>query len=133
MNDFNSIVSMQFAITWNPAIFTFRNTQAYNLPGISCNNFNSALGPGKLAFVFDDPTTVGQTLINGASLFEVCLTAIGSAPSTSTLVAGNINNTTSLASAVPAGVIETNVWGASSGVPATIGISTTAQIGRAHV
>ncbi|MFZ4634482.1 MAG: cohesin domain-containing protein, partial [Saprospiraceae bacterium] len=84
VNDFDSIVAMQYAMHWDPAVVEYKSTQAYNLPGLSATNFNLK-NSSTLTMLWDDVTTLGISRPDGAKIYEVCFKGVG-ASGTSSLV-----------------------------------------------
>ncbi len=130
VNDFNSIVGMQFMVNWNSSVFTFSHVQSYGLAGMSASNFNSTTA-GRLAVQWDDVTGVGVTLPNGTPIFEVCLTANG--PNATSGTTSNVAcNGVGMPPASPIAIENTqgaNVWAdPTSSVPGPILISGNAQL-----
>jgi gliding motility-associated-like protein len=124
VNDFNSVIGMQFMLNWNSNFFTFSHIQNYNLPGLNGNSFNSGVA-GQCSVVWDDATNVGVTLPNGTSIFELCLAASG--PSATNGAASNVAaNGVGMPAASPIAIENTqgaNLWaGANSSIPGTMRI-----------
>jgi gliding motility-associated-like protein len=84
VNDFDSIVAMQYAMHWDPAVVEYKSTQAYNLPGLSATNFNLK-NSSTLTMTWDDVTTLGISRPDGAKIYEVCFKGVG-ASGTNSLV-----------------------------------------------
>jgi len=85
VNDFDSIVSMQWAMHWDNTVLSFECTRAYNLDGWSAGDFNSIYAPGRLLAGWSDPSGVGKTRADGVRIVDVCFKAIG-APGANTTV-----------------------------------------------
>lgn len=89
IENFDEIISLQFAVFWDETVLDFQGVTDYNLPevDISANEQNYMLYGhlGKLRFFwFDpDPTFSGVTLDDGTAIFKIQFKAIGSNASTS--------------------------------------------------
>ncbi len=73
--NFDSVVSMQCRIAYDPVVFGFEAIQNITLPNASLGNFNTAI-PGEIRFSWTDQTLLGVNLPDAASIFQVCLNAI---------------------------------------------------------
>ena len=78
VQDFTDVASMQFSINWNPSILQFDEVRNFNpgLPGLGTDAFNQPT-PGKLTFSWFEATSLGITLPDSASIFEICFDVIG--------------------------------------------------------
>ncbi len=85
VNDFDDIVSMQYAMHWSNSVLNFECTRAYNLPGWSATDFNSTYATGTLLCGWADPAGAGVDRADGVRIVDVCFKAIG-APGTNTTV-----------------------------------------------
>ncbi|MBC7776701.1 MAG: gliding motility-associated C-terminal domain-containing protein [Phycisphaerae bacterium] len=86
VNDFNNIVSMQWAVHWNNAVLNFECVRnANNLSGWSPSDFNSVYTAGTLLAGWSDPSGLGVTKSNGVRIVDICFKAIG-APGANTTV-----------------------------------------------
>jgi gliding motility-associated-like protein len=78
--DFVNIVSMQFSMTYDPAIVEFASVGGFNLSGLDGSSFGvppmTSLGEITMSWLADDPLT-GETVADGTQLFEVCFNVIG--------------------------------------------------------
>jgi gliding motility-associated-like protein len=75
---FEDIVSMQYTITFDPALFEFTGTQAYNLVDLAASNFGiSNVSNGVITFSWLDSTTGGVTVPDNTAIYEICFKAIG--------------------------------------------------------
>jgi hypothetical protein len=77
VTNFQRVTSVQFTLGWDPAVVQFLSVSDYGLPSLSGGNFNNQLN-GKLALSWEDPTTMGVTMNNGAVIFTVQFQAVGS-------------------------------------------------------
>ena len=129
VNDFISVVGMQFVVNYQSTVFTFSHIQNYGLAGLNCASFNSTV-PGRVAVNWEDATAVGITLPNTTPIFEVCLVANGPSATNGT-TSTVICNGSGLGPSVPVAienVMGANLWSEpNSGVPGPILISSTAQ------
>ena len=99
--NFDSLINLKFAITWDPAVVTLSGVQSCNpLLGIpSCNLGTSQFQVvgGVLRFNWQamaSQLASGVTIANNATLFEVCFTVIGSAGSMSDINIGSASGFT---------------------------------------
>lgn len=77
---FNSLLGMQYAIGWDPALVQLTTVQSFNLPNLSNTSFNlqpSQLEDGILRLSWFDAQTIGVTMPDGAALYEMCFTVLG--------------------------------------------------------
>jgi hypothetical protein len=77
VQNFTDIESMQFSITWDPALLSFNELQTGDLPGVSTNlgiNYNIP-EDGTMIFLWYDPQFNLITLPDDAVLFYLCFTA----------------------------------------------------------
>ncbi|NUO00720.1 MAG: T9SS type A sorting domain-containing protein [Saprospiraceae bacterium] len=78
---FEAIYALQFSINWDPTLIRLDSVLTADLPAVSTTaNFGYFPGAGNLTFSWIDPTlTTGVTLMEGASLFDLCFSAMGPA------------------------------------------------------
>ncbi len=75
---FQQILSMQYSMSWDVKVLKFKEVRAYNLPGMSKNNFGTHLtSEGRLTFSWYDPNLRGLTKPGGFKLYEVCFEVKG--------------------------------------------------------
>ncbi len=80
VSNFDSIVSMQYVIRWNPAVLEYTNIDLFNLPGLSIQNFNAqrALDSGFVRLLWEGPNSFpGVSLLNDVSIFRLKFKVIG--------------------------------------------------------
>lgn len=78
-NNFTDIVSMQFSMHWDESILEYTGVQGFGLPDLSAASFGTTnTANGDLSVSWFDNTTVGQSIPNGSTLFQVCFDVIGS-------------------------------------------------------
>lgn len=126
VNEFTKIAGMAWALSWDPAVLTFRNTQSYNLAGLDCTSFNaSTAGRLVLGWLDPDPNAAGITLTNGTRIFEVCFTARGANGTTTPITPGKEGLVSSVAVSIENnnGV---NLWQSTSGVAGQAAVAATA-------
>ncbi len=85
VHDFDTIVSMQYAMHWDKNVIQFLNTQSYNLPDLTSGSFGGTPATGLQLLAWSDPSAVGVTRADGTKIYDVCFTAVG-APGTSSLI-----------------------------------------------
>ncbi|MGH1438071.1 MAG: cohesin domain-containing protein, partial [Lewinella sp.] len=83
VNDFNSILGMQFSVNYDASALTFTSSQNFNaaLVGFTSASVGNPT-PGNLTFTWNDPFAAGVTLPDGATLLELCFTVTGSSTTT---------------------------------------------------
>lgn len=76
VKNFNSVISMQFGITYDSTKIQFQSIQLMPNPlGLSGpSNFNTSTS-GQIVFTWNDATAMGQTLPDNTKIFSVCFTA----------------------------------------------------------
>jgi hypothetical protein len=79
--NFDSIVSMQFVIRWNPAIIKYTGIDNFGtLPNLGLTNFNAtkAVDSGYVRLLWEGPNSFpGVTLPDGSTIFRLKYTVIG--------------------------------------------------------
>ena len=120
VNDFDSIVAMQYAMHWDKTVLEFAGTQSYNLPNLSSNNFAPNQSTGTVVAGWDDPTTLGVSRSDGAKIYDVCFKAIGAAGTQSLITIDGVGIPPSSGTAEAYNAKSVNVWKADSGVRDTI-------------
>lgn len=90
VNDFNSLIGLQFGLTWDPLVLQYECVRNFNLPGFSEGDF-AQVGNNTLTMAWGDPGggTIGETRANGTSIFEVCFKGVGNAGTQSLVQIGN--------------------------------------------
>lgn len=131
VNDFNSIISMQWALHWDNTVLDFECTRNYNLQGWSNQGFSlSTQVPATLLCIYEDPTTAGQTRANRARIVDVCFKAIGAPGATSTITIDGVGFGPGSGSSEAFNSSSVNVWedggpNGASGISAPIHIIVT--------
>jgi|GEM_PF-4480697 len=78
---FTSVSSFQFSLQWDPAVIQFVGLgTVFGVSDLNSGSFNTnavVTAAGKVGVLWEDTTTVGQTVANGTTLFEVKFRAIG--------------------------------------------------------
>jgi hypothetical protein len=89
VNDFDNIVTVLFALHWDPTVFKFDCFRGFNLPDLALKVNNVA--PNTAVVGWDDPSASGVTRADGSKMFEICFKAIGQ-PSAQSIILmdGNI-------------------------------------------
>lgn len=91
VNDFDNIVSLQFAMHWDKNVLSYECTRAYNLDGWSATDFSvvpsapATPNIANLLCTWADPGGSGKTRADGVRIVDVCFKAIG-APGANTTV-----------------------------------------------
>lgn len=76
VREFNKIISLQFALEWDPSQLRFDTIQQLNLPGWDPIHFFADPGKGLLKTVWGTPNGEGVSRPDDTRLFEACFTAI---------------------------------------------------------
>ncbi|MEM1118889.1 MAG: cohesin domain-containing protein [Bacteroidota bacterium] len=78
VNNFDLVNSLQFSLSWDPSFVSFTEIQNITLDQLTAGNINTTEADnGQLGLAWLDNTTVGVTLADGASIFEVCYDVLG--------------------------------------------------------
>lgn len=81
VNDFDSIIAVQYAMHWDPTVLTFECVRNLNqLPGLAASDFGAVNTSGLLTMAWGDlagGATGGVTKVDGATIYEVCFKGIG--------------------------------------------------------
>ena len=96
VTNFDSIVSIQFVLRWNPAVLEFQTIDGFGLPNLSLSNFNSlhALDSGIVRLVWEGPNSFpGVSAADGATIFRLRVKVIGADTSSTFIRFGEITNT----------------------------------------
>lgn len=90
--NFDSVVSFQGSLMWDPAVLSFSELMNFGLPGLNASSFNTMnSGNGMATFVWFDNTGVNPvTLADNEILFEICFDVIGSNGSQSLVKASDM-------------------------------------------
>ena len=75
---FENLVSMQFSMSWDPAILQFLGPQGFNIPSLSAANIYAPPGSGTLALAWTDNNYTGVTVPDGTVMFQLDFQLIGS-------------------------------------------------------
>ncbi|MGB3547423.1 MAG: cohesin domain-containing protein, partial [Saprospiraceae bacterium] len=81
VNNFTGINSLQFSINYDASRLQFQSFMNFAFGPVTTQNFNTS-APGQSRFIWSDPNADGETLANGATLFEICFTVIAAGSST---------------------------------------------------
>ncbi len=75
---FTDILSAQGSVTWDPAVATFASATSFGLPNFGLANFGTTqVAVGKITFSWNDPTLVGVSLADSATLFGLQFMLVG--------------------------------------------------------
>ncbi|MEO1261943.1 MAG: T9SS type A sorting domain-containing protein [Bacteroidota bacterium] len=80
VNDFEEVVSCQFAVFWDPQVLQYIGVNNHSLPEVNSDNLSAMnADEGKFRFSWYDPSTnvEGVTLADGSAIFSVQFKAIG--------------------------------------------------------
>ncbi|MFK7981582.1 MAG: cohesin domain-containing protein [Saprospiraceae bacterium] len=87
VHDFDAITAFQFSMGWNPAVLEFTGVQSFGVPLLNEGAYNlNGAANGAISVAWTDNTTQGVSLADGATLFEICFTAVGN-DGTNTVIA----------------------------------------------
>ncbi len=81
MDNFTDINSLQFSINYDPSVLQFQSFQNFAFGPVTTQNFNTS-APGQSRFIWSDPNADGESLPNGATLFQICFTITNTAETT---------------------------------------------------
>ncbi|TNE61584.1 MAG: hypothetical protein EP344_05920 [Bacteroidetes bacterium] len=125
VHDFDDVVSLAYAMHWDPSVLEFQNTQAFNLPDLSTSNFNLfPAGSSTLLISWFEQLLTGVTRADGASIYEVCFKAKGPAGSQTMVTIDGNGFPPGGGGAEVIDVNSNNLWQNDSGVADTIFIVT---------
>ncbi len=127
VNDFDNIVSMQWAMHWDNAVLNYECTRAFNLPGWSATDFNSIYAPGLLLGGWADPAGIGVTRADGVRIVDVCFKAVGAPGGTATVTIDGVGFPPGNGSAEAYNTSSVNVW-ATGGLNGASGVSAPVNI-----
>jgi hypothetical protein len=82
---FDSILTTQYALHYDPAVLEAVYIQNYQLPGNDAMDFNIQHARGTILVAWATPNLYGVSLPRGSSVYEVCFKAIGEAGSFSAI------------------------------------------------
>jgi hypothetical protein len=75
---FTDILSTQGSVTWDPAVATLTSANSFALPNFGMANFGmTQVAVGKITFSWNDPTLLGVSLADSATLFGLQFTLVG--------------------------------------------------------
>ncbi len=78
VQNFDQVTNLTFTIDFVSSDFEFQGLQNFGLPGLDASNFDvSFASGGVICLNWEDLSGLGQTLPDGAVLFEMCFTAVG--------------------------------------------------------
>lgn len=79
VTDFDSIVSMQYVIQWDPQVLTFYSVTSLNLPGLILDDFATQdVANGILRFTWQAPNVqTGVTVADQTAIFRVRFLLVG--------------------------------------------------------
>lgn len=79
---FNSLLSMQYTVAWNPDVLTFKGLKDFGLPYLSIQNFGTTrVQEGVMPVAWIDNALKGVTVSAGNPLYTVCFEAKASGQS----------------------------------------------------
>ncbi|MEZ4943581.1 MAG: gliding motility-associated C-terminal domain-containing protein [Saprospiraceae bacterium] len=125
VHDFDNIVSLAYAMHWDPAVLQYQNTQAYNLPDLAGSSFNLfPAGSSTLLLSWYEQALTGITRADGATIYDVCFKAVGAPGSQSMVVIDGNGFPPGGGGAEVINLGGSNVWMNDSGVSDTIFVVT---------
>lgn len=73
---FNSLLSMQYTVAWNPDVLTFKGVKDFGLPYLSIQNFGTTrVEQGVMPVAWIDNALKGVTVSTGNPLYTICFEA----------------------------------------------------------
>lgn len=130
---FTQMTSYQFSLEWNAQILKFKRTQHYGLTGMSALDFNGTFSPNHLLHGWSDSLGGCRDKLDGATLFEVCFTAVGSVNSHTFLIPGGNGFAPGNGGAEAYNCLGQNVWsqaGNDTGFVQIIAFSATSELAK---
>lgn len=90
VENFTDMLLMQYTISWDPTVMEFSSIGNFNLNGLSNANFGDEaqnnLDNGNLTLLWEaNDLTIGETLADFTTIFQVCFTLTGNAGSTTVI------------------------------------------------
>lgn len=128
VNDFDNIVSMQWAMHWDNNVLNFECVRGFNLTGWSATDFNSTLTPGTLLAGWADPAGVGVTRADGVRIVDVCFKAIGNPAASTTITIDGVGFPPGNGGAEAFNAASVNVWTAANHPNGASGVSAPVNI-----
>lgn len=90
VNDFDTLVSMQYAMQWDKNIIRFDSTTSYKLAFLNASSFGGNTSNGTLLLSWYDQNAVGISRPDGDTIYRVCFKALGAVGTQSLLtISGN--------------------------------------------
>lgn len=77
VDNFTDVESMQFSMSWDPAIISYSRVANFNLMNLNQASFNNG-GPGSLRAIWDPGNAGSVTLNNNTRIFDLCFNIVGS-------------------------------------------------------
>lgn len=86
VDGFTDVVGFQFSMHWNPDVVNFRGVERFGLAGLTSGSFGTLdAAVGALRVSWDDATSAGRTLLDGAAIFDLRFEIIGNVDEVSTV------------------------------------------------
>ena len=76
VDNFTDVESMQFSMSWDPAIITYSRVTNFNLVNLSAGSFGSTMA-GSLRCIWDEGSGGSETLANNTRIFDLCFNVVG--------------------------------------------------------
>ena len=87
---FNSIISMQYTLNWDPNLLQFTKLDNLNLADFNEGNFNlQRASKGQIISAWFDPNIQGITKADESTIYSLCFDVIGSSGSSSYIYFGS--------------------------------------------
>ena len=87
VNDFDSLIAVQFSMNWDPNVFEFDTVNNFGIPGLNIDGFGTPSSPGvddgQLVISWLDLSLEGVSLPDFSTIFTLCLRAKGAAGTSS--------------------------------------------------
>ncbi len=79
VSNFDSVLSFQHSINWNPAVLRFESVSGMNLQDLDAGTFGTgtAVSNGQMTVSWFDADVVGVTVPNGTVIYQLCFTVLG--------------------------------------------------------
>lgn len=83
VSNFNEIISMQYATTWDTKALKFKGPRNMSLEALGNDNFGKKeIGEGLLRLSWYHPNLKDVSLMNGSTIYQLCFDAIGKSGTT---------------------------------------------------
>jgi flagellar hook assembly protein FlgD len=132
VNDFDNMVSMQWALHWDNTVLNYECTRRYNIPGLSGNDIAlSQVAGATLVMAWSDPNagaTGGVTVPDGTRIVDICFKAIAAPGAASTITIDGLGIPPSAGGAEAFNAASVDVWTKANHPNGASGVSNTITV-----